>query len=361
MALRRFEIDPDIRRAHTPPAEFYRDADAYDVAREKIFASAWHYVADAAPFDAPGWGEPIVLLPELLGEPLLVQSDANAEPRCLSNVCTHRANLVVTEPGTRDALRCGYHGRRFALDGRFVSMPCFEGVEGFPAASDSLPALPLEKLGPLLFTRISRDGVSFDDWIGPVCERLRANALDGEALTLDPAGTREFEVAAHWALYVENYLEGFHIPFVHPSLSGAIEWESYRTEVFPSGVLQSAEAKESEVAFASGDGARTAAYYFWLFPNLMLNFYPWGLSLNIVEPLSPRQTRVRYRTYVWNEELREQGAGSGLDAVELEDETIVEQVQRGIESRLYDRGRLSPAQEVGCHHFHRLLAAALFG
>ncbi len=103
-----------------------------------------------------------------------------------------------------------------------------------------------------------------------------------------------------------------------------------------------------------------AAYYFWLFPNLMLNFYPWGLSVNIVRPLGPTRTKVSFRYFVADESKRDEGAGAGLDRVELEDEGIVEQVQRGVESRLYDRGRYSPTGEIGTHHFHRLLAAFMF-
>ena len=79
-------------------------------------------------------------------------------------------------------------------------------------------------------------------------------------------------------------------------------------------------------------------------------------ALNVVEPLGPARTRVKFLTYVWRPELREQGAGAGLDRVEREDEAVVEQVQRGVRSRLYRRGRYSPKREKGVHHFHRLLA-----
>src|SRR5205823_4639748 len=108
-------------------------------------------------------------------------------------------------------------------------------------------------------------------------------------------------------------------------------------------------------------GKRIAAYYYWLFPNMMFNFYPWGLSINIVKPLSVDRTRISYLTYVSDRAKLEAdgGAGAGLDRVEREDEAIVEAVQRGVRSRFYDRGRYSPTREQGVHYFHRLLAAAL--
>jgi choline monooxygenase len=98
------------------------------------------------------------------------------------------------------------------------------------------------------------------------------------------------------------------------------------------------------------------AFYFWLFPNIMFNFYPWGLSLNVVTPLSAGRTKVAFHSYVWNSALRESGVGAGLHRVEMEDEEVVESVQRGVRSRLYDRGRYSERREVGTHHFHELLA-----
>jgi choline monooxygenase len=102
-----------------------------------------------------------------------------------------------------------------------------------------------------------------------------------------------------------------------------------------------------------------AGWYFWLFPNLMLNFYPWGLSVNVVKPLGPERTRVSFLTYVHDESLRGTGAGGDLHRVEMEDEEVVESVQRGVRSRLYDRGRYSPRRETGTHHFHGLLARVL--
>jgi choline monooxygenase len=88
----------------------------------------------------------------------------------------------------------------------------------------------------------------------------------------------------------------------------------------------------------------------------MFNFYPWGLSLNVVTPLNAGRTRVAFHSYVWNASMRESGVGAGLHRVEMEDEEVVESVQRGVRSRLYDRGRYSERREVGTHHFHELLA-----
>jgi choline monooxygenase len=304
-----------------------------------------------------------VLLEGCLDEPLVLAADEDGALRCLSNVCTHRGNLVVGEAGTARSLRCRYHGRRFGLDGRCLSMPEFRDVAGFPSPSDDLAALPLGRLGPLVFTALE-PGHSFEALVAPVRERL--GWLRFDELRPDEAGRRDYHVAANWLLYCDNYLEGFHIPFVHAGLSAALDFPAYRTETLPLGVLQVGAAAPGEPAFELPDGhpdggQAIAAYYFWLFPATMLNFYPWGLSVNAVRPLGPDRTRVTYASYVWRPELQGRGAGADLDRVEMEDEEVVEAVQRGVRSRLYDRGRYSPTMEAGVHHFHRLLAERVGG
>ncbi len=346
-------IHEDIRRAHTLPAAFYRDPAVLDRLRERVFARSWQLVDGAERATAPGSVLPFALLDGCVDEPLLLARDGAGGLHGLSNVCTHRGNLLCTQPGIVQSLRCRYHGRRFGLDGRFISMPEFEGVRDFPSPADDLPRVPLGQLGPLFFAALD-PAFSFEELIAPVRERISFLPLD--RLAPDPAGSRAYEVAANWALYCDNYLEGFHVPFVHSALAKTIDYASYTTELFAWSSLQMAQAAAAEDAF---DGGSVAAYYFFLFPNTMLNFYPWGLSINVVVPLAADRTRVVYRTWVLDASRRGRGAGGALDLVEREDEEIVEQVQRGVRSRLYERGRYSPSREAGVHHFHRLLTRLL--
>ena len=344
-------IEEDIRRARTLPAAFYRDPAIFERLREKVFARSWQLVDGAEQLSGSGSILPFTFLEGCVDEPLLLARDAGGTVHGLSNVCTHRGNLLCTKPEVAQSLRCRYHGRRFALDGRFLSMPEFEGARDFPSPADDLPRIQLGRLGPLVFAGIS-PAFSFEDLIAQVRERTSFLPLD--RMTLDPAGSRFYEVAANWALYCDNYLEGFHVPFVHPDLAKTIDYASYRTELSGWSSLQVAEAAAADAAF---DGSTVAAYYFFLFPNTMLNFYPWGLSINVVVPLAVDRTRIVYRSWVLDPSRRTRGAGGALDRVELEDEAVVEQVQRGVRSRLYDRGRYSPSREAGVHHFHRLLAS----
>jgi len=356
-----FTVEPDVTTARTLPSAFYLDPAVHALTRERVFARSWQWLGDLGDVAAPGSLSPREMLPGHLDEPLLLARNATGELRCLSNVCTHRGNLLVRAPCRAEQIRCGYHSRRFDLGGRMTFMPGFEGAQDFPGASDHLPRLPLAAFAGQAFASLF-PAAPFDAFFADIAARLAWLPLD--AFGHDPSRDRQFEFAGHWALYVENYLEGLHIPFLHPALNQALDLGRYDYELGRYAILQLAEAREGDAAFdppatSPEHGRRIAAYYWWVFPNLMLNFYPWGLSLNVVQPLAPERTRVVFRAWVHEAARLGTGAGAALDQVELEDEAAVESVQRGLRSRLYDSGRYSPSHERGVHHFHRLLCEFL--
>ncbi len=359
-----FTIEPDIRRASTLPAWVYSDARVHASARERVFARSWQLVGDLPQVRVPGAVQPATFLEGMLEEPLLLTRDRDDRVHCLSNVCTHRGTLLCEHAAVvQGTMRCRYHGRRFHLDGRFHSMPEFEQAEGFPSPADDLRAVAHGTFGPWVFASLD-PRVSLDTVLAPV--RARCGHLPLAQAAHDPARSRDYLVQANWALYCDNYLEGFHIPYVHAGLAEALDYGAYRTELFEGASLQLGVARDGEAAFTlppghPDEGTRVAAWYWWLFPNTMLNFYPWGCSVNVVKPLAVDRTRVSFIAWVWDAGRIDQGAGAGLDRVEREDEAVVESVQRGTRSRLYQRGRYSPTREQGVHHFHRLLAAALAG
>ena len=354
-----FFVDPDIAKAKTIDTDFYTQQKFYDEAKEKIFAPSWQFVGNAGKVKEPGDAHPFILLENYLNEPLLLTKDKQNKIHCLSNVCTHRGNLMVYEPCKLNQLKCRYHGRLFSLDGKFISMPEFKEVENFPTKDDDLHQLPLFKWGELLFTSLNTQ-YKPEDFLSEMMQRIEWFPVNDLKFREDLS--KDYDVEANWALYCENYLEGFHIPFVHAGLNQVLDFGEYTTEVFRYSNLQLGIGKKGDVCFdlpsSSPDyGKEVAAYYFWVFPNMMFNFYPWGLSVNIVEPFNVSKCRVRFLTYVSDETKLEKGAGSGLDSVELEDEEVVQNVQKGIRSRFYKYGRYSVKREQGTHHLHSLIAA----
>ncbi len=352
-----FHINPNITQAHTLPGEFYRSESIFSKVVEKIFVHSWHYAADASDLRSNISIKPITLLPGVLDEPILFTRDKNGETHCMSNVCTHRGMILIEEDSKSKIISCKYHGRCFRLNGSFKSMPGFEQAEGFPCEDDNLPHIPFAEWAGMLFTSL-RPTVSFEEIIQPIQERLSFLPLD--TMVFDASRSKDYYVDANWALYCDNYLEGLHIPFVHPALNANLDFENYTYEIYPYCNLQlgigNGQADKFEIPKGHQDhGKDVYAYYYFVFPNLMLNFYTWGLSINVVMPTSHKTTLVRFRTYLYPDATT-RFEDSPIDQTEMEDEWVVERVQKGIQSRMYKKGRFSPSMEQGVHHFHQLIS-----
>src|SRR5688572_16249979 len=171
--------------------------------RERVFARTWQWLGPLDDVAEPEALAPRTQLPGLLDEPLLVTRDAEGELRWMSNVCTHRGNILVHAACRAKQIRCGYHSRRFDLAGRMTFMPEFREARDFPSDSDHLPQAPFAQWASFGFASLA-PAAPFDAFFA---------GIEGEVGEHDPARDRDFIVEAHWALYVENYLEGFHIPF----------------------------------------------------------------------------------------------------------------------------------------------------
>ncbi len=163
MTASSYRVDADIRVARTLPAAFYRDPDAYAQVRERVFARTWQWLGPDTSLAQPNSLAPADLLPGLLDEPLLLARDGDGTLRCLSNVCTHRANLLVRAPCRADHIRCGYHSRRFDLAGRMTFMPGFAGARDFPSPRDDLPQVPLATWQGHAFAALD-PAMTFAEW-----------------------------------------------------------------------------------------------------------------------------------------------------------------------------------------------------
>jgi len=357
-----FNVDPDIAKAKTIHTDFYTSAEVFALCKKKIFDPSWQFIGNNELVNKAGDVYPFTLLQGFLNEPLALTKDKEGDLHLVSNVCTHRGNIVADKPCSVTKLKCRYHGRKFALDGKFVSMPEFKEVENFPTKEDDLASLPLFQWSNFLFTSVNQQQPA-EVYLNDMMKRVSWMPLN--KFIFRPDLSKEFNIKANWALYCENYLEGFHIPYVHTGLNAVIDFENYTTELFfPYSSLQIGIARNNEGCFdlplSSPDyGKKVAAYYFWVFPNMMFNFYPWGLSVNIVTPVDVDKCKVSFLSYVWDETKLETGAGADLHKVEMEDEEIVENIQKGIRSRFYTQGRYSVTRERGTHHFHRIIAEYL--
>jgi len=351
-------IHKNINKANTLPGVFY-SSDEYFLKSKKIFEDTWQLVTHDSLLNKKSVAFPFFYLDNYIEEPLVLISNEKEQLNCFSNVCTHRGNILVEDKiSLKSSLLCRYHGRRFSLDGKCTFMPKFEDVEGFPSKCDNLTKIPISKWRQFIFCSLN-NLYSLNDFFSDIDKRIGWMPI--EKFKYSESLSRDYFVKANWALYCDNYLEGFHIPFVHEGLSKHFQYDDYSVETFPFSSLQLGIGKNSENCFnlpkdSIDYGKNVLAYYFWVFPNMMFNFYPWGLSVNIVKPISKDLTKIEFKSYIWDKSKLSKGAGSDLDKVEKEDEEIVELVQKGVSSRYYDKGRFSPSMEQGVHHFHGLIS-----
>jgi len=299
------KVDPRIKYAETIDKAFYTDPYWYEQSKEKIFAKSWHLVGDERSMNLKANSYyPFNLLDKYLNEPLVLTCNEREEIKCLSNVCTHRGFLLNQHPGESKRMTCQYHGRQFDLDGQMKHMPEFKEAENFPRPCDHLHQVPLDKWQQFYFT--SLDPAFPWSKVQEVIDS-KVGFLPIDQFRFAPEYTKEYFVKANWAVYCDNYLEGFHIPFVHADLNAMIDYGEYTTEIYDYCNVQIAYADESSEYFELPKGhpeygKKVTAYYFWVFPNMMLNFYKYGLQINVVKPIAPDRCKVSFLFYLYDEE-----------------------------------------------------------
>jgi len=358
--LATFDPDCPLERAHTIPSSWYHDPDIYAAECRHVFSGSWQAVGRAAQVAEPG----SFLTAELAGEPLLVVRDDVGVLRAFYNVCRHRAAVVVDQPeGKASRLRCRYHGWTYDLAGRLRGTPEFDGVADFCKEDNGLVAVAVDTWGPLVFVHLPTVPAeqSLGDFLGALPLRTAGQGLD----RLQFVGTRTYEVACNWKVFVDNYLDGgYHVNTVHPGLAGALDYAHYRTEIEGNVSVQISPLKQAgDPAVGKVRGGQNA-YYWWVFPNLMINLYQDVMDTNLVLPLGPDRCQVVFDYYFTQREGEEaeRFIAQSIEVahqVQVEDMDICAAVQRGLQSRSFDTGRFSVKREAGGWHFHRLLARAL--
>jgi choline monooxygenase len=368
----RLDVNEQIECAQTLASRFYIDPAILDVEKARIFRRTWQLVGtlDHVCGEVNGVKRTIAdpesfFTAEVADEPIVVVRDKDGTLRAFSNVCRHRAGPIASGSGCKSVLRCGYHGWTYTLDGRLIGTPEVEGVEFFDRSTMGMVPLRLETWEQFIFVNFDGNAEPLSDYLGDIPEQARGFQFAG----LQFAERRDYVINCNWKVYVDNYLEGYHIPIAHPGLMREIDYAQYRTDTFryhsqqfaPIRAMKAEDAGER--AYAPGSGTQEALY-FWIFPNLMLNLYPDNVSTNLIVPLSQDKTLTVFEWFfhdVGSAKVQEpmKKAIAFSDEVQQEDIGLCESVQRGLRSSLYDRGRYSVKRENGVHHFHMLLGEFL--
>jgi choline monooxygenase len=293
------------------------------------------------------------------GEPILVARGADAVLRGFFNVCRHHAAAVATDPhGTAQQFRCPYHGWTYSLEGQLKGTPDFAGVADFDRSANGLVPIDCATSEKWVFVKTDPGGPSLDRYLGPdLVKRLQALRLD----QLHWMERRRYALDCNWKVFVDNYLDGgYHVPHLHRSLDSVLSYSEYSIETGERFCVQSSPlvdegADERTRAARQGD----RAFYGWIYPNFMINWYGRAMDTNLVIPRGTSRTEVIFDFYF--ADVSPEARAANLASIEVseriqeEDVSICVSVERGLHSRAYDTGRLSVRREAGEHLFHRLL------
>jgi choline monooxygenase len=349
-----YDASASLAQALTIPAPWYTDERLYDLERQTVFARSWQMVCRLDQVVKPGQ----YVTGEIAGEPIVVVRGTDDMLRGFFNVCRHHAATVMTEPaGVASQLRCPYHGWTYSLAGELKGTPDFAGVCDFDRSTNALVPVELDVWEQWVFVRIRGDE-TLESFLGAdLIEQTRPLEL----ANLHWMERRHFAFDCNWKVFVDNYLDGgYHVPHLHKGLDSVLDYSNYVIENGKRSCLQWSPiviegAEEQTGAVRKGD----RALYYWIYPNLMINWYQGAMDTNLVIPRGVDKTEVIFDFYFPDISLaaRERNRRSIEVGQRIQDEdvAICKSVQRGLTSSAYNAGRLSVRREAGEHLFHRLL------
>ena len=375
-----FFVDPDIAKAETLPAYAFEDPDVLSLELKTLFAKTWLLVPEKTMetgtsrmdfLKSPGSRAPF----SVLGRELFLQRNRNGELSCFPNVCTHAWHTLVEAPSSGGSIVCPQHGRRFDDEGRFLSQAGFENLENFPRQEDHLARLQTASLDKFVFVCFEEPQASFESLVGELTRSIPGIDLGG--LSRRIVGNEVREVEGNWKQHAWNYMDNYHIRFVHKGpggLADGVDLSSYKTELYSRSALQWVYARDPAYGFdpklladrfqdPKDPGQRVFALWWFLFPNLALNFYPWGLSVNLWMPIPGRPDRTLFHWYHYSLDDEKFGRRNEVwldEQVDAEDIEAIGEVAKGVRSGFAPRGRFIPRDEAGPHWFHRLVFESIF-
>jgi choline monooxygenase len=356
--LATYDDKAPLSQASTIPAPWYVDTRIAELENQTVFSKTWQAIGRAEQVANPGQ----FVTATIAGEPIVAVRGADGTLRAFYNVCRHHAAKIVTEPcGSASLLHCPYHGWNYGLDGSLKGMPEFDGVQNFDRQQNGLVPVKAETWENFAFVNLDPKAASLTSFLGGLTRRIAPLGL-GKLHYFD---RRVYDIRCNWKVFVDNYLDGgYHVPHLHKGLSSVLDYKQYTIEIEDRYCLQSSPMVASEEDAPTATTRKgDRAWYFWQYPNFMINCYEGYMDTNVVIPIDVDHCRVIFDFYFSDVsearlEYNRQSIAVG-DRVQDEDLGICEDVQRGLKSRAYGAGRLSVRREAGEQFFHRLLAADL--
>jgi len=345
------EILP-LERSETIPSTWYTDPKFFDLDKETVFCQTWQGISHLSKLQ--NIGDQIVA--SVAANPILVVRGQEGNLSAFYNVCRHRGGPLALEDCRTKVLQCKYHGWTYLLDGSLRGTPKFDRTELFDRKDFGLVPIPLDSWEGFVFVNLAGKEHSLEPVMRGIKELIGPISLNGKKFYR----RIHYHVNANWKVYVDNYLEGYHLPYVHPELCNLLDYQNYVTDTFEYYSLQRSPIQKKGNFYGSNENP---AFYFFVWPNFMLNILPGRLQTNLVIPTAHNTCTVLFDYYY--DDISSEKAKTIIeedirysDRIQQEDAEICGHVQRGLESRAYHKGRFSVEMENGVYHFQSLIKKA---
>ncbi len=376
-----------VTLATTLIPDAYRSPEYHQGEVEQLWARSWVGVGFSSEVEEPGR----VIVRKVAGRSVIVSCDHDGRRHAFLNVCRHRgAQLVLEDCVVGKRIRCPYHAWAYDLDGRCLGTPLFEGsdipadyegmfdmaeVVAFDKADHGLFQVRLDEWEGMLFVNLDGGAPGLGEWLGDLSERIGGYGLGGWKVR----ATSEYDIAANWKLVAENFMEYYHLPWVHPELVKVSRMEDHHRFQGPGMYTGMTTTPISQDSSTSGwlelppspsvvPPDSISGRFILIFPNVALSVLPNHAFVMMLEPAAVDRTLERTTLLTSEESIIGPESRQGLtrlgdfwDHVNREDIEIVERVQRGISTPEYPGGRMCYRFEEPLHRFQNMVIDRMVG
>ena len=337
-----------------------------------MFRENWVGIGAASNLTQPGDVWPL----EVAGQPLLVTRDLDGQIHVFFNVCRHRGLKLVEQSCLRanGLLTCPYHTWSYSLDGALRATPYWDRTAGSAPEGATVRQLALvpvrhEIWFDTIFVNLSSDAEAFDTFIAPLAERW--SGFDSGELRLLAA--KEYRPGANWKLVCENFLDGYHLPFVHNQVGGAEAGADYESveisedcfgAFVPGGERERPRIDRPLPGFVGVPGEFAGSHHFiFLFPNTLLAIGEQWFQAICVLPESPGVSREQLGLYLVSDEAMvedraEQRSNFAKQMLQIneQDLDILARLQQGRASMAAANSTYAPAWDELAVKLHQRLS-----
>ena len=325
-------------------SKWYTDKMYFEKEMDQIFLKSWLLVGAESQILDPGDS----LFLSIFNQPIICIRQQDYAIKTFFNICRHRAGSLKENINNK-SLVCTYHGWVYSINGKLKS------PRGFSKSEISIKDLCLRKLNTkiwkgLIFINFCDNPNDFETLFSNVEKKLSPYELKN--FTFDRKVS--YKIKSNWKVYLDNFLEGLHIPIAHPSLNNVLNYRSYDTKLFKNFSIQSGRLDDSKSPYSSS--ANSYAYYVAIYPNILFNLAPGRFQTNMIEPINEKECYVHFEYYfdsICKKEKLEDISFS--DEIQKEDILICEKVQKNLQSIGFDGGIISGKFETGVKHFQNYI------